>query len=148
MMSYRIPSEDLLERTIREVMKDQTMVVSQRRLTELVVARLREEDPDFTATGERIRRVTIGKGIAKVVIYARETEERTRFGRCPVCSSRMSRLRNLTVFGGSVTLGYKCTLCPYWTGLKRRVPVRYVFHGDDHKKAERASGTPQVQRRD
>lgn len=138
-MSYRIPSEDLLEKAIRVVMSDQTMIVSQRRLTELVVARLREKDPHFTATGERIRRVTIEKGIARVVIYTRESEERTRFGRCPVCSSKMRRLRNETVFGGSVTLGYRCTLCPYWTGLRKRVPVRYVFYGDGYTRIDRSS---------
>jgi len=29
--------------------------------------------------------------------------------------------------GGTVTLGYRCERCKYWTGLKRRVPTRYIF---------------------
>ncbi len=26
-----------------------------------------------------------------------------------------------------VELGFKCTKCPYWTGPRKRVPVRYTF---------------------
>ena len=33
----------------------------------------------------------------------------------------------MTVFGGTVTLGYRCSRCGYWTGLRKRVPTRYVF---------------------
>jgi DNA-directed RNA polymerase subunit RPC12/RpoP len=47
--------------------------------------------------------------------------------RCPVCNTRITPVKNETIFGGSVTLGYECSFCGYWTGMKRRVPQRYVF---------------------
>jgi hypothetical protein len=49
----------------------------------------------------------------------------------------MRRQQNETIFGGKVTLGYKCRACGYWTGLKRRVPVRYIFNADEVGLAKR-----------
>jgi len=134
-MSYRIPHFEVLAEVIREVLRGRPTVSSQRKLTELVLRKLKEIDADYTASEERIRRVAIDSGVAKIEIHCREGEERSRQSRCPVCCSKMRRIRNETIFGGTVTLGYKCTRCPYWTGLKRRIPVRYVFYGDGYRKA-------------
>jgi hypothetical protein len=46
---------------------------------------------------------------------------------CPVCRSTLRPIRNRTLEGDRVTLGYRCTHCAYWTHLRRRVPVRYRF---------------------
>ena len=62
-------------------------------------------------------------------IHAREANEKRGLTKCPVCGERVKRLKNMTVFGGTVTLGFKCPKCGYWSGLRRRVPTRYVFHG-------------------
>jgi uncharacterized protein with PIN domain len=131
-MNYRIPSSDLLVDVIREVVKKHLTVSSQRKLTGLVLRRLMDIDNEYAASEERIRKVTIDSGVAKIEIHCRESEEKSRYSRCPVCGSKMTRIRNETVFGGTVTLGYKCTKCPYWTGLKRRIPIRYVFYGDGY----------------
>lgn len=133
-MPYRIPSEDLLAEVIREVLTRRPMVVSQRKLTQMVLKELKTYDEQYTATEERIRKVAIDSGSAKIEIHCREGEERSRYSKCPVCTSKMRRIRNETIFGGTVTLGYKCNKCPYWTGLKRRIPIRYVFYGDGYKK--------------
>ncbi len=131
-MSYRIPPSDLLVDVIKEVVKKHLTVSSQRKLTELVLRRLKDIDKEYAASEERIRRVAIDSGVAKIEIHCREGEEKSRYSRCPVCGSKMVRIRNETVFGGTVTLGYKCTKCPYWTGLRRRIPIRYVFYGDGY----------------
>ncbi len=132
-MSYRIPPTDLLEEVIREVMREHPMISTQRRLTEYVVSGLREHDEEYTASEERVRSVTIDRGIASVTIHCREGQQRSRYGECPVCSSKMLRIRNETIFGGRVTLGYKCSKCPYWTGMRKRIPARYVFYGDGYE---------------
>jgi C4-type Zn-finger protein len=69
----------------------------------------------------------LGNGLATVDIRCRDTREKTSAGACPVCDGRTERIRNLTVYGGSVTMGYRCRTCGYWTGLKNRVPTLYVF---------------------
>ena len=143
-MPYRIPPEDLLAEVIRKVLSRRPMVVSQRKLTQMVLKELRSYDEQYAATEERIRKVAIDSSAAKIEIHCREGEERSRYSKCPVCSSKMRRVRNETIFGGTVTLGYKCTKCPYWTGLKRRIPIRYVFYGDGYKKVNEYEKTKRL----
>jgi DNA-directed RNA polymerase subunit RPC12/RpoP len=57
----------------------------------------------------------------------RESDEKTAAGLCPVCGGRTEKIKNLTVYGGTVTRGYRCRACGYWTGLKKRVPTLYIF---------------------
>ena len=47
--------------------------------------------------------------------------------KCPVCGGQMKAMKNITIYGGTVTLGHKCKRCGYWTGKTRRVPSRYIF---------------------
>ena len=101
-------------------------VDSQRKLKRLVEKELKAEEV-FKVGGERLRRIAIDSKLFDLRILTRETEKRKSSVNCPVCASRLRRLRNMTVFGGTVTLGYKCETCGYWTGLRRRVPVRYIF---------------------
>jgi Zn finger protein HypA/HybF involved in hydrogenase expression len=133
-MGYRIPSSEILAEAIKAVLKRHPMVGSQRKLTSLVLKELKTIDEEFTAGEERIRRVAIDSEVAKIEIHCREGEEKSKYTKCPVCGSKMRRIRNETIFGGTVTLGYKCLKCPYWTGLKRRMPIRYVFYGDGYRK--------------
>jgi len=132
-MSYRIPSEETLVKAVREVLSARSMITSQRALSSLVNHKLKNIDSAYTATEERIRKLIINKDLGKIEIHAREGEEKSKAGRCPVCSTRMKRIRNQTIFGGTVTLGYKCMKCPYWTGLRKRIPIRYVFYGEERK---------------
>ena len=85
-MSYRIPSTDLLADTIREVLRRTPMIVSQRKLTKIVLSGLRTIDEDYAVSEERIRKVAIDSGAAKIEIHCREGEERSRYTRCPVLS--------------------------------------------------------------
>jgi hypothetical protein len=130
-MTYKIPKVDVLTLAIREALREQRTVVSQNKLTELVNINLRNMDPQFRASEERIRRTTLSNKLAKVDIQTREVQGRGRKAACPVCGKRMRRQQNETIFGGKVTLSYKCRACGYWTGLKRRVPVRYIFNADE-----------------
>jgi predicted RNA-binding Zn-ribbon protein involved in translation (DUF1610 family) len=130
-MTYKIPKVDVLALAIREALREQKTVISQNKLTELVNFNLRNMDPQFRASEERIRRTTLMNKLAKVEIQTREVQDKSSKATCPVCGKRMRRLRNETIFGGKVTLGYKCRACGYWTGLKKRVPVRYIFNADE-----------------
>jgi Fe-S cluster biogenesis protein NfuA len=37
-------------------------------------------------------------------------------------------VRNSTIYGGSVILGYRCTSCPYSMGTTKKIPTKYIFH--------------------
>lgn len=130
-MSYRIPPEEVLDQVIKEVLEENQVVNSQGKMAEKVVHQLTVLDPDYKVTGERVRKEAILNDLAKVEIHARESDVRSRAGPCPVCSSKMKKIKNRTIFDGTVTSGYKCTRCSYWTGVKRRIPTRYLFYSLD-----------------
>lgn len=126
-MAYKLPTDDEVADAIKRALARRGVVNSQRKLTELVRKELVSVDPDFTVTEERVRRLAIDRDIAKLSINARDTSRRTSSSDCPVCGRRMKQIKNLTVYGGSVDLGYRCSRCGFWMGLKTRRPTRYVF---------------------
>ncbi|MEM0449334.1 MAG: hypothetical protein QW520_05880 [Methanomassiliicoccales archaeon] len=135
-MSYKIPKADILALAIKEALREQRTVDSQAKLAELVNLRLRRIDPSYAVSEERVRRVALGSRLAKVEIQTREIEERSRKSPCPVCGrKRMQRIQNRTIFDGKVTLGYRCRFCGYWTGVRRKVPTRYIFNAEDAEPA-------------
>ncbi|MCK4757657.1 MAG: hypothetical protein KAS67_04320 [Thermoplasmata archaeon] len=127
-MMYKIPKNDQVIIAIRDVMARYKVVNSQKKLKELVERELNSGGENYQVGERRMRLLAIKEGIAQVEVYSRETEQqKTGITKCPVCESKLKKSRNQTVFGGTVTLAHTCPTCTYWTGMKRRVPVRYVF---------------------
>ena len=126
MPSYRIPKDEQVLAALRRATDLKPTVDSQRKLKRLVDRELRGEE-GFRIGEGRLRRLAIDSRLFELRIQTRETGKKRSLVNCPVCGSRVGRLRNATVFGGTVTLGYRCPTCGYWTGLRRRVPVRYTF---------------------
>jgi prepilin signal peptidase PulO-like enzyme (type II secretory pathway) len=126
MPSYRIPSRERVMGALRIVLGKRKTVTSQRELKELLDREMSRED-GYRVSGQRARRIAYDSGLVTMEIDTRESEEVRTPPRCPVCDHRMDRVKNMTVFGGTVTLGHRCRNCPYWTGLKRRIPTRYTF---------------------
>jgi hypothetical protein len=56
-----------------------------------------------------------------------KTKARTTLRACPVCASKVKKIKNRTLRGGSIIAGYKCTGCSYHTSLPVRIPARYTF---------------------
>lgn len=126
-MAYRKPSDTELVEAIKDALQRHGIINSQRKMTQLVLKELKRHDSDYTVSEERVRRLAIENGLATVEIHARESDEKTLLRDCPVCGGKTVRIRNETVYGGTVTTGFKCKTCGYWTGLKQRVPTLYVF---------------------
>jgi hypothetical protein len=126
MPAYRIPKDDRVRESLRRVFSTRQVVDSQRKLKGLVERDLKGQEK-YRVGGPRLRLLAIDSGLVDLEIFCRDTDEMRSLVKCPVCGERLKRVRNMTVFGGTVTLGYRCERCRYWTGLKRRVPTRYVF---------------------
>lgn len=126
-MRYRLPSIEEVEHAISAVLRREKKLPSESRFLSLVRRELKRKDKDYTISHERLRRVALRSGLCKVTIHTREVSNRKPMARCPVCNTRVEPVKNETIFGGTVTLGYECPFCGYWTGMKRRVPQRYVF---------------------
>ncbi len=126
MPDYRIPSSEQIRAAIVRVFQTRHEVTSQRALKRLVEKDLRGSENYRVGEG-RVRHVAIDSGLVTLQIHTREADQKKGLTKCPVCGERVKRLKNMTVWGGTVTLGFKCPKCGYWSGLRRRVPVRYVF---------------------
>ena len=126
MAEYRIPSDDVVRAALTRVFQTRHEVTSQRTLKRLVQRDLKGTE-NFRVGEGRVRHLAIDSGLIALEIRARESREKKGITRCPVCGERVKKLKNMTVFGGTVTLGFKCPRCGYWSGLRRRVPTRYVF---------------------
>jgi hypothetical protein len=130
---YKIPSEEQVIDALKEVFRKRRTVTSQRALKRLVDKELRAmldeggKRSNYKVGETRLRALVRRSAVAELEIHCRETVRKTSLGKCPVCKSKLKRVKNLTVYGGTVTLGYHCKTCGYWTGLKQRVPTKYVF---------------------
>ncbi len=124
---YKIPPDDAVLLAMQEVLDKHKSIDSQCRFKSLVEKALSSGGDDYRVGERRLRLMALNAGIARLEIKYRETNEKRSISLCPVCGSKLTRERNQTVFGGTVTLGYKCASCSYATGIKRKVPVRYVF---------------------
>ncbi len=127
-MAYSVPSDEEIEDALRYVMRRLKGVNSLRKLRELVIKELQNTDPEYTVSSKRLRKLAVTAPFIHTEIYATRGERKKSLkGRCPVCENKLETTKNETIFGGTVTLGYKCKRCPYWTTLKRRIPLRYNF---------------------
>lgn len=126
-MGWKLADEETLVEALRRALGSRKTICSQRELREKVLKELKRTDPGLTASPERIRRLAITTGLAHVEIQWRDTDKRTARFKCPVCGSPLRPTRNETVFGGTVTLGFRCPACPFRTTVKRKEPTRYTF---------------------
>jgi len=125
---YRIPKDGDVVLAIRNVLARYKNVHSQRRLKEMVEEELNFGSENFRVSEPRIRRLAIVSGVADIKVHTRATGQNISISKCPVCSSKLKASRNMTVYGKTVTLGYKCPECDYWTEKgDLRMPSRYEF---------------------
>lgn len=127
-MSYHIPSDDQIKVALENVLKKFRTVQSQHKLTKLVKKELDTKKEKFGVSGNRLRNIAINSDFVKLEIHSREGDPKKLMTKCPVCGSNLRRVKNLTIWGGEVTIEFRCLSCGYWTGKKKRIPTRYVFH--------------------
>ncbi len=125
--SYRIPPEDLVRAEALERIGSGEGPSTQRGLREEVLRGLGGRRRRFALSGRRLRHILLATPGVNVQTRFAQRAGRQPLTACPVCSSPVRPIRNHTLLGDRVVLGYECARCGYWTHLKRRVPVRYAF---------------------
>jgi hypothetical protein len=125
---YRLPPGEVV-RTLahRQLGRMGPAARSQAGLRRALLPSLTARDPLFVLGGWRLRKILLDAPGVRVDVRYAERPTRRPLQRCPVCRSPLQPIRNLTLEGDRVTLGYRCTKCAYWTHLRRRVPIRYRF---------------------
>jgi len=127
-MSYHIASDKQIEKTLSKVLKKFRTVESQIKLKKLVEKELSKKKKKYSVSGGRLRKIAINSSYVKLEIHTREGDPKKPMTKCPVCGSDLKKLKNLTIWGGEVTIELRCSKCNYWTGKKKRIPIRYIFH--------------------
>lgn len=103
------------------------VVETQHELWLRVSEELRKEEPPRRIGPVRMRALlATSPKVHLEVRYARKRDDRP-LTHCPVCFHEIKPRQNQTLWGDQVVVGYRCTACPFWTPLKRRVPAQYTF---------------------
>jgi len=127
-MSYHIASDEQIKNALEKVLKEYRTVTSQYKLKDLVTKKIDTSKKKYAISGTRLRSIALNSDFVKLEIHSREGNPRKSMNKCPVCFHNLKKVKNQTIWGGKVTLELKCGFCGYWTGKKKRIPKRYVFH--------------------
>ena len=147
-MTYKIPSDEEVLTAIQRVILKHHTITSQHRIKLLVEDELKKIDGKFRVSGSRIRKLVLRskyfhlqidykvppkdevKKEVKTKPKGKKSRRKTpgpKLKACPVCGSKVKKIKNKTLKGGFITTSFKCTGCPYHTGIPVRLPARYVF---------------------
>ena len=126
-MANRIPTDDRLSEIVSTIMKRHQQIHSQSEFTKLVRKELKKDGEDFRVSAERVRRISIEKGLVKISIEYRNSDSANLPAYCPVCKNAMDSVMNRSLDGEIVEIKRKCSVCPYSIGGKIMSPGRYVF---------------------
>jgi hypothetical protein len=127
-MHYHIPSDEQVLIGLEKVLKEFRTVHSQNKLKTLVSKKISTKKKKYNVSGSRLRNLAINSDFVKLEIQSREGDPKKIMTKCPVCNNTLKRVKNLTIWGGEVTIEFRCNKCSYWTGKKKRIPTRYIFH--------------------
>ena len=127
-MRYHIPSDEQVLNGLEKALKEFRTVHSQSKLKKLVTKKLSTKKKNYNVSASRLRNIAINSDFVKLEIQSREGDPKKLMTKCPVCNSTLKRVKNLTIWGGEVTIEFRCNKCSYWTGKKKRIPTRYIFH--------------------
>ncbi|MCD6108436.1 MAG: hypothetical protein J7J89_03040 [Thermoplasmata archaeon] len=128
-MAYRIASDEQIKKTLKKVLNKYPHIQSQSKLKLLFLNELnKRRKKKFAVSEKRLRSIAARSGFVKIEIRSREGDPQKVLFKCPVCDGPLKRVKNLTIWGGEVTIEFKCPLCGYWTSKKKRIPTLYIFH--------------------
>lgn len=127
-MQYRIPDDELLTDAIANVLLRCKTITSQREISDLVLAEInRGSEIPYRVSGNRIRRLSIQKGLVSLDIEYRESPSELP-DVCPVCGKGLDPVVNSTLDGGSAVIMKKCGSCGYSANARSSIPSRYTFN--------------------
>lgn len=127
-MKYHIPSDEQISKALLKVLKKARIIQSQLLLKKLVSKELNTKKKTFGLSHHRLRKIALDNPHISLEIHSREGDPKKILKGCPVCDHSLKKVKNLTIWGGVVTIEFQCPRCGYWTGKKKRIPTRYVFH--------------------
>ncbi len=127
-MSYHIASDEQIKKALKSILKKNRTINTQAKLKKLVTEKINKKKKKYGISPSRVRDIAINSSFVDIEIHSREGDPKKSMNKCPVCKSDLKKVKNKTIWGGKVTIEFRCKKCGYWTGKKKRIPKRYVFH--------------------
>jgi len=127
-MTYHIPSDEIIKKGLKNIFKKTHTVNSQKELKVLIKKEIKTKKKNYSVSEKRLRTIALATDFIKIDIHSRQGDPNKILSKCPVCGNSLDRVKNLTIWGGEVTIELRCLKCGYWTGKKKRIPMRYIFH--------------------
>lgn len=127
-MVYHIPSDEEILGAVKKVFHKYHTVSSQLKLKKFVEKELQAKKQLSHVSKPRLRALVIKSGLVTLEIHTRDGDPDKILHKCPVCGGTLHRVKNQTIYGGEVTLEFRCAQCGYWTGKKKKIPTLYIFH--------------------
>lgn len=129
MMAYKVPSDEEVVVAIQRVIYKHGTITSQRKLKLEVEKELATLDPLYRVGPSRVRTLAIRSQFIHTEINYRKNRDsaKNKISKCPVCGAGIKKIKNLTLQGDTVILGYDCTSCNYTTDKSIKMPAKYIF---------------------
>jgi hypothetical protein len=122
---YKIPKEEEIRKAIYRTLKKHGSFSSLNKLRKGILEELKRMNEKYTISIPRARVLTARSGFVKIRV--KKKHERKELNECPVCRGRLKYIKNLSLTGKEVVVGYRCELCSY-KGARNEAPLRYLFH--------------------
>jgi len=125
-MHYHVPASEEIVVAIYKALRKHGTIDSQTKMRDMVMEELMMLDKRYRVSPQRVRKLAVKAGFIRMEIKSREGEG--ELSRCPVCNSKLKKIKNFSLWGKEVIIGYKCPVCSYKSGVKKQIPTRYIFH--------------------
>ena len=123
-MKRSFASQQEIIKAISKIFSEHKVISSQRKLKELISKFLGEK----SVSERRLRKIAIDSGIVGIKILTRECREVFDMDKCPVCDSNINAINRKDIWGNLTKTEFVCNKCGYRSGIKKRVPTKYIFY--------------------
>ena len=125
---HKIPKDEDVLTAIQRIILRHGIINSQKQLKVLVQEELKGLDTLYHVSAPRVRGLALkSKFILCEIKYRVWPDHKTELKQCPVCNSSVHKIRNKTLDNKIITIGFKCSSCPYNTDFPIKIPARYIF---------------------
>ena len=123
-MKRNFASQQEIVEAISKIFREHKVISSQRKLKELTSKFLGEK----SVSERRLRKIAIDSGIVNIKILTRECREIFDMDKCPVCDNNINVINRKDIWGNLTKTEFVCNKCGYRSGIKKRVPTKYIFY--------------------
>ncbi len=122
---YKLPKEEEIRRAIFNAIKKEKSFNSLKYFRGKILNELKKIDEKYTISMGRARNIIARCGFVGVSTKNKKSDKKVF--KCPVCGGSLEKIKNLSLLGEKIVIGYRCKICGY-KAKKGEMPYRYEFH--------------------